>query len=152
MSMMARTNGCSVQCTSICSTGCVRLFFCFFFMGEIFRFVSSMSIDGDFRVRSRNCGSELSMFSLTHVFSEQHCNPGTRSPKCWIELNQKIRIEWRIELNPGNRTNWIEWNRIIESIQITAGIVFKSVKCNHKNVCNALYLQILILLDYSGTE
>ena len=54
----------------------VRSFvFLFFFMGEIFRFVSSMSIDGDFRVRSRNCGSELSMFSLIHVFSEQRTGP-----------------------------------------------------------------------------
>ena len=49
-------------CFSCFFLGCVRLFFCFFFMGGIIRFVSSMSIDGDFRVRSQNCGSELSMF------------------------------------------------------------------------------------------
>ena len=29
----------------------------FFFMGEIFRFVSSMIINDEFRVRIRNCGS-----------------------------------------------------------------------------------------------
>ena len=57
--------------------GCVRLFFCFFFMGGIFRFVSSMSNDGDFRVRSPE--SKL-WIRIIHVFLIHGWNVQTNGP------------------------------------------------------------------------
>ena len=79
----------------------VRSFvFLFFFIGENFRFVSSMSMNGDFRVRSRNCGSEFSMFSLIHVFYEQRTGPKCfwhKMLKCFNQdkpfWNSKVYIE-----------------------------------------------------------